>query len=142
MLDRPVNRIATPKDWLNYNLKIAGIKQSYVSDRLGVSRNMISMWSKGTQQIPLKHMIKMAEIFGVDPIYARNIYFASVENGYSWVPDERVRLLSSISQNEIEFLEILRKYNQNPKLTEKQREAFIEFVKGLNPEEPTITQPE
>lgn len=50
---------------LEYLLKIYDIQHMELAEKLGIKKQNITMWIKGKQKIPEKHMPIMQEIFGV-----------------------------------------------------------------------------
>lgn len=118
--------------WLTTQIQLSGITAAEIAEACGVGRNMISIWKSGTAPVPLKHIYTIAMLMGADPLYARNLYFQDYFPEM-WKNDERIRRLSNITNNELEFLEILRSAPvANPKMNEEQKEQFKKFVEGLS----------
>ena len=44
----------------------AGLKQSYVAERLGVSRGCMLNWERGVNDVPLSKALQMSKLYGID----------------------------------------------------------------------------
>lgn len=120
--------------WFTTQLALSGVSIEDLAKELGIGRNMISVWKAGKAPIPMKHIFKIASMFGSDPLYVRNLFFKENFPGL-WEMDERVRKLSEITENELEFLKILREGPvANPKMNDEQKEQFKKFVESLSGE--------
>lgn len=118
--------------WLTTQIQLSGTSASDIADACKVGRNMVSIWKNGTAPVPLKHIYTIAMLIGADPLYARNLYFQDYFPEM-WQNDERIRRLGTITNNELEFLEILRSAPvANPKMNDEQKEQFKKFVEGLS----------
>lgn len=125
---RPTNFNA----WFKTQFELSGLSNVELAEQLGVGANMISIWKAGRSPVPMKHIFKLAEIFGADPLYVRNLFFKEFFPGL-WKMDEKVRKLSDITIREMEFLEILRSAPvHNPGMNEEQKEEFRRFVSTLS----------
>lgn len=126
--------------WIRFAIRKTQITQYELARRIGTTANNISMWINGRQKFPAKYIFKLAEVFNVDPLYLRNIH------AYQFTKDiemynklEEIRHLDWITENELEFIKIIRKVGGNPKLENDNQKAMFEiFLKTLPPDVPNI----
>lgn len=116
--------------WVAKTIKHSSYTQAEVAAKIGITRNTVSLWMNGVQRVPLVRMVEIAKLCGADPLYARNIYFKEQLGETMWETDERIRMLDSITANELEFIELLRQYG-NPKLDEESRDTFIRLLESI-----------
>nr|DAM63331.1 MAG TPA: repressor protein CI [Caudoviricetes sp.] len=118
-------------DYILKQVKISGMSRTKLARRLGASENAFFLWTR-RRRIPINYVVQIAKLLGLDPIYLRN--WALKE----WAPelfqeDERLRQFADMTQNELEFLEIIRSAGKrNPKMNEEQKKQFAKFVAGLD----------
>lgn len=126
-----IPKAQTPAEWLTATIDASGMKVAEVAEALGVRPNVVSVWKSGKQDIPSVRLAQMARMMGADVIYVRNLKYAE-EEWDTWAQDERIRHLGRITENEYEFLKILRQSKlNNPKMNEEQKKQFAAFVETL-----------
>lgn len=113
---------------LNECLSLRGIKPATLAKRCGVSRTTVKYWLDGTTKDPkTEHLIKLAEVFGVDAEWLRTgegerykaSQLESGQNASAYV----VQHLPEKTRDLVRWLEDL-----PPNINE----AVYQFVKALN----------
>lgn len=123
-------------DYLIKLLPQVGLSNAGLARKLGVPANTVSLWRRDGR-IPLGRVIQVAKILGLDPIYIRNRALKEYSPDL-FVEDERLREFADLTQNERQFLEILRASGKrNPKMNDEQKKRFAEFVAELEDDNPT-----
>lgn len=122
-------------EWLFDSLRKHDMTASEVAEKLNITKNSISLWINGSQKIPFNRVMQLAEIFGSDRLCMRNLFFSTYEYDFSDL-DKRLSKIRSLTESELEFLEIIRSSNvKNPKMNDSQKEMFKAFLNTLQPAE-------
>ena len=108
--------------------------QIELAEKLGSSANNLSMWINGRQRFPSKYIYRLAKVFNVDPLYLRNIYYYEYcsQDMDIYLKEEEIRHLQWLTENEFEFIKIIRNVGGNPKIENDPQRAMLEmFLKTL-----------
>lgn len=125
-------------DYIMKQIKLAGMTRASLARRLGLANNAVFLWER-RRRIPINHVVQIAKLLGLDPIYLRNMALKE------WTPelfedDERLRRFAEMTTNELDFLEIIRTAGKrNPRMNEEQKKEFAKFVASLDGDEITQT---
>ena len=118
---------------------LTSMTHAELAERIHISPNIISMWKTGKQPIPLKRLCQLANVFGTDPLYIRNLKL--IEEGWETTAelDDRVRRLGDLTANEMEFITIIREHHAgNPKMSAEDKVRFKAFVETLDGDTPDV----
>ena len=87
-----------------------GYSQNKLADFLGITRENISYYENGDRNIPIKHLEKIANLFGIEPdlLFNENIEAQEAEMSFAFRNDEN--LSSESLKNIARFKKIVRNY--------------------------------
>ncbi len=127
-------KLPSLRAWVRFALKNSGMTQIELAEKLGSSANNLSMWINGRQRFPSKYIYRLAKVFNVDPLYLRNIYYYEYcsQDMDIYLKEEEIRHLQWLTENEFEFIKIIRNVGGNPKIENDPQRAMLEmFLKTL-----------
>lgn len=82
---------------LEYILKISGMGNTELAERLGIKKQNISRWFKGERKIPVKYLPTLIELFQVD-----EKYFQKELNEIDKLEIQKIRMENDIVEEEYE----------------------------------------
>ncbi|MCF8380155.1 MAG: helix-turn-helix domain-containing protein [Bacteroidales bacterium] len=87
-----------------------GYSQEIIAEYLGISRENISYYETGEREIPVKHLEKVSELFGIEPdlLFEENMKIQDTEMALAFRNDNNLSVdsLQKIAQ----FKKIVRNY--------------------------------
>lgn len=136
-------RPADPAEWLSSRMDLGGRTNAEIARMLGVPPALVSHWRNGRQSVPIARLVTLANLIGADPVYIRGLALETYRP--EALPADRTGL-QSVTENECDFLEILRESAvPGAMMNEDEEEAFRRFVetladdRGLTAASPEVT---
>ena len=102
------------KNTIGNNLKIWRSKYGYSQDKiakyLGITRENISYFENGEREIPIKHLEKLSDLFGISPVtfYEYSNYNDEFEIAFAFRNKENIS--NETMQNIAKFQKIISNY--------------------------------
>ncbi len=120
-------------EYLTWQINLCGKKQVEIAQACGFPKaNIITMIKQGKTKLPLDKVGKLAKAIEVDPIHLFKMTMKEY-NKETWEEIERILDRPIVTDNEMEFINVIRESNViNPKLrTEEERIRLLDFVATL-----------
>jgi len=131
---KPPAKPKTVADYINWQIALCGKKQLEIAEEVGFPKpNIITMIKQGKTKLPLDKIGKFAKAIEVDPIHLFKLCMQEYMPE-TWKEIERMIDQPVLSQNELEFIEIMRASKvSNPRLhTEAEKKRFRELINSLH----------
>lgn len=112
-------------DNIEYFLKVRGMRQSDLANRVGVSRSAVSEWKTANKKADFSNIDRMAEAFGV------SVYELFLDHSNSSYSAREEHAISVLLENNAEARTILSYMKMMPKKKLKAMRIIIEEIFAL-----------
>lgn len=124
----------TVAQYLEHQINLSNKTQNQIAKEVGFAKpNMITMIKQGLTKLPVSKVGLMAISLGIDPMHLFQMVMTEYEPETWRTLEKYVFRMRSVTQNELEILDIIREANpNNPKVrTEAERQKLAAAVKDL-----------